>query len=95
MDFHLFPFDYQLCPIHLESFGYSTADMTFNWVGNSSIQYNEDSETGGSLRMGDMVLMEKYIKPGIVHEIRLRTQSLWRLNSERFMRLRSDLCWYW
>ena len=64
MDFHLFPFDYQLCPIHLESFGYSTADMTFNWVGNSSIQYNEGSEMGGSLRMGDMVLMEKYIKPG-------------------------------
>ena len=66
MDFHLFPFDYQLCPIHLESFGYSTADMTFNWVGNSSIQYNEGSEMGGSLRMGDMVLMEKYIKPGMI-----------------------------
>ena len=24
MDFHQFPFDYQLCPIELESFGYTT-----------------------------------------------------------------------
>ena len=39
MDFHLFPFDYQLCPVELESYGHTTSDIMFKWIGERSILY--------------------------------------------------------
>ena len=39
MDFHLFPFDYQLCPVELESYGHTTSDIIFKWIGERSILY--------------------------------------------------------
>ena len=68
MDFHLFPFDYQLCPVELESYGHTTSDIMFKWIGERSILY------GGSgtnpLTMGELVLSDKYINPTCINEYR-------------------------
>ena len=41
MDFHLFPFDFQLCPVELESYGHTTSDIIFKWIGEKSMLAQE------------------------------------------------------
>ena len=68
MDFHLYPFDSQLCPVEFESYGHTTSDIIFKWIGERSIIY-ADSITK-RMTLGEYVLSDKYINPTCVNEYR-------------------------
>ena len=59
MDFHLFPFDYQLCPVELESYGHTTADIVFKWIGERSILYAGSGSKKGFILEGSRYLFIK------------------------------------
>ena len=46
MNFRMFPFDNQLCPLTLESYSYSNDQVFFQWDENYStpIEYSDDIE---------------------------------------------------
>ena len=59
MDFHLFPFDYQLCPVELESYGHTAADIVFKWIGERSILYAGSGSKKGFILEGSRYFVIK------------------------------------
>ncbi|XP_077978858.1 glycine receptor subunit alpha-2-like [Glandiceps talaboti] len=44
MKLHLFPMDQQICGVQLESYGFTTKDLLFDWKEVGPVQINEDLE---------------------------------------------------
>lgn len=44
MKLHKFPFDSQECGLQMESYGYSTDDLVFEWQKENPVQFAEDTE---------------------------------------------------
>ena len=42
MDYRMFPFDKQICPIVIESYAYRDYQLQLNWRDEDPIQYNSN-----------------------------------------------------
>ena len=59
MNFRMFPFDHQLCPLRLESYSYSNDQVVFQWDENypTPIEYSADIE------VNDLEQGPKFVSP--------------------------------
>ena len=64
MNFRMFPFDHQLCPLTLESYSYSNDQVFFEWDENYStpIEYSDDIE------VNDLEQGPKFVRPTCTKE---------------------------
>ena len=42
MDYHMFPFDAQVCPVSIESYAYRDYQMLLTWRTEEPLQFNTD-----------------------------------------------------
>ena len=59
MNFQMFPFDSQACPLMLESFAYSKDEINFEWRKNGN---NSPIEYSQGMGMSDFVQGVKFVK---------------------------------
>ena len=77
MNFRMFPFDNQLCPLTLESYSYSNDQVFFQWDENYStpIEYSDDIE------VNDLEQGPKFVRPTCTKEYSTGNFSCLRVDS--------------
>ena len=78
MNFRMFPFDHQLCPLRLESYSYSNDQVVFKWDENypTPIEYSADIE------VNDLEQGPKFISPTCTIEYSTGNFSCLRVGSK-------------
>ena len=78
MNFKMFPFDSQACPVTIESYAYAESEVHFEWRitdGKSPLEFEPD------LRMSDFVQEAKFIKYNCTTEYSTGIYSCLRIGS--------------
>ena len=75
MNFRMFPFDEQSCPLRLESYSYSHDQVVYKWDENYStpIEYSDDIE------VNDLAQGPKFINPNCTVQYSTGTYGCLRL----------------
>ena len=78
MNFRMFPFDHQLCPLMLESYSYSNDQVVFQWDEN----YATPIEYSDKIEVNDLEQGPKFTRPNCVVEYSTGNYSCLRLGQK-------------
>ena len=78
MNFRMFPFDHQLCPLMLESYSYSNDEVVFQWDEN----YATPIEYSDKIEVNDLEQGPKFTRPNCIVEYSTGNYSCLRVGSK-------------
>jgi len=86
MNFRMFPFDHQLCPLMLESYSYSNDQVVFQWDEN----YATPIEYSDKIEVNDLEQGPKFTRPNCIVEYSTGNYSCLRVGSKikNFLKMR-------